>query len=128
PLLACPVPVGTLTPGAIPAGLAAAWDARVEDSVRLGIRFLMRANLMDALYGEEVRRTNRMGIGPTGLHEWAWMRFGLDFTDLLDESRSAPFWSTLERFSDAAKDEALAYSAERGLARPTTVTTVKPAG
>ena len=37
----------------------------------------MRANLMDALYGEEVRRTNRMGIGPTGLHEWAWMRFGL---------------------------------------------------
>jgi hypothetical protein len=56
------------------------------------------------------------------------MRFGLDFTDLLDAARSAGFWSLLERFSAAAKDEALAYSAERGLARPTTVTTVKPAG
>ena len=29
-----------------------------------------------------------MGIGPTGLHEWAWMRFGLTFQDLLDEVRS----------------------------------------
>ena len=50
----------------------------------------MRANGMDALYGQEVARTNRMGIGPTGLHEWAWMRFGLDFNDLLDEQKIRP--------------------------------------
>jgi adenosylcobalamin-dependent ribonucleoside-triphosphate reductase len=128
PLLACPVDYSGLVPGAADAETAALWDARVEDSVRLGVRFLMRANRMDALYGEEVRRTNRMGIGPTGLHEWAWARFGLDFHDLLDEARSAPFWAMLSRLSEAAKDESSAYAEELGLPAPFTVTTVKPAG
>ena len=69
PLLACPVPLEDVVPGAPSPAVAALWDARVEDSVRLGVRFLMRANRMDSLYAEEVARTNRMGIGPTGLHE-----------------------------------------------------------
>jgi hypothetical protein len=128
PLLACPVPLDQVGPGEAPADVAALWDARVEDSVRLGVRFLMRANGMDALYGQEVARTNRMGIGPTGLHEWAWLRFGLDFNDLLDEARSAPFWAMLARLSDAAKHEGGAYADELGRVHPTTVTTVKPAG
>ncbi len=128
PLLACPVPLDDVAPGEAAADVAALWDARVEDSVRLGVRFLMRANSMDALYGREVDRTNRMGIGPTGLHEWAWLRFGLDFNDLLDETRSAPFWSMLARLSVAAKQEGAAYAEELGRVRPTTVTTVKPAG
>jgi len=128
PLLACPEALHSLTPGELPDDLAETWDARVEDSVRLGVRFLIRANRMDALYAEEVRRTNRIGIGPTGLHEWAWMRFGLGFDDLLDETRSASFWSLLQRLSDAAKEEAERYSAELGLPTPFTVTTVKPAG
>ncbi|MBR0649705.1 recombinase [Roseomonas terrae] len=128
PLLACPVDPATVLPGIMPDALAEEWDARVEDSVRLGVRFLMRANSMDALYGEEVRRTNRMGIGPTGLHEWAWARFGLGFEDVLDEAKSAPFWEALARFSEAAKDEADAYADELGRVRPFTVTTVKPAG
>ncbi|HYF06859.1 MAG TPA: recombinase, partial [Acetobacteraceae bacterium] len=128
PLLACPVPLETLLPGQADAEKCALWDARVEDSVRLGVRFLMRANLMDSLYAEEVRRTNRMGIGPTGLHEWAWMRFGLGFEELLDERKSAPFWAMLDRLSRAAKEEGDAYAAELGLTAPFTVTTVKPAG
>ncbi len=128
PLLACPVPVEDLAPGAVPADVAALWDARVEDSVRLGVRFLMRANRMDALYGEEVARTNRMGIGPTGLHEYAWMRFGLGFADLLNEDRAAPFWDMMARLSEAAKAEGAVYAKELGLRRPVTVTTVKPAG
>ena len=128
PLLACPVDLADVAPGQVPPDLAEAWDARVEDSLRLGVRFLMRANLMDALYAEEVRRTNRMGIGPTGLHEWAWMRWGLGFAELLDEARSAPFRAMLGRLSEAAKAEALAYAEELGLAAPATVTTVKPAG
>ena len=128
PLFACPADLATITPGLVPQALAAEWDARVEDSVRLGVRFLMRANLMDALYAEEVRRTNRMGIGPTGLHEWAWMRWGLDFDDLLDEVRAAPFWAMLDRLSSAAKEEGVAYAAALGLEAPVTVTTVKPAG
>jgi hypothetical protein len=128
PLLACPVPLEDVTPGLPPDDVAAMWDARVEDSVRLGVRFLMRANGMDALYAEEVARTNRMGIGPTGLHEWAWLRFGFDFNDLLDEVKSAPFWSMLGHLSEAAKQEGAIYADELGRVRPTTVTTVKPAG
>ncbi len=128
PLLACPAPLDSFEPGAPPADVAAAWDARVEDSVRLGVRFLMRANTMDALYAKEVERTNRMGIGPTGLHEWAWMRFGFCFRDLVNQNRSRPFWALLERLSDAAKAEGEAYAAELGLVKPVTVTTVKPAG
>ena len=128
PLLACPVEPETIVPGMVPDAIAAEWDARVEDSVRLGVRFLMRANLMDALYGEEVRRTNRMGIGPTGLHEWAWARFGLTFDDLVDERRSAPFWAMLDHLSATAKAASARYAAELGLPTPFTVTTIKPAG
>jgi adenosylcobalamin-dependent ribonucleoside-triphosphate reductase len=128
PLLACPAPLDELVPGQADPELAAEWDARVFESVRLGVRFLIRANRMNALYGEEVARTNRIGIGPTGLHEWAWMRFGLGFRDLLDARRSAPFRAMLEALSDAAKQEADDYADALGMARPTTVTTVKPAG
>lgn len=128
PLLACPVPFEDVYPGLVDGETAALWDRRVEDSVRLGVRFLIRANRMNALYGREVARTNRIGIGPTGLHEWAWVRFGLSFRDLLDERRSAEFWTALSRLSAAAKEEASAYSAELGMAEPVTVTTVKPAG
>ncbi len=128
PLLACPAPLGEIGPGTAADALAEEWDRRVEQSVRLGVRFLIRANRMDALYGQEVARTNRIGIGPTGLHEWAWMRFGLGFRDLLDETRAAPFWDAVARLSQAAKDEANAYAAELGMTRPVSVTTVKPAG
>ncbi len=128
PLLACPVPLEAVAPGAPSPSVAALWDARVEDAVRLGVRFLMRANLMDSLYADEVARTNRMGIGPTGLHEWAWLRFGLGFMDLLDEVRAAPFWTLLDHLSQVAKEEGDAYARELGLRRPVTVTTVKPSG
>ncbi len=128
PLLACPAGLDSFVPGDAEAEVVREWDTRVEESVRLGVRFLLRANRMDALYAEEVARTNRIGIGPTGLHEWAWMRFGYDFHDLLDEHRSAPFWRMLRALSDIAKQEAVEYAAELGMARPVTVTTVKPAG
>ncbi len=128
PLLACPVPLDALTPGAVPQDVAQAWDARAEDAVRLGVRFLIRVNRMDALYAAEVARTNRIGIGPTGLHEWAWARFGLAFRDLLDEARAKPFWDALARLSAAAKDEAVRYAEALGMAAPVTVTTIKPAG
>ena len=128
PLLSCPVPFGSFEPGMASRTTRSLWDERVADSVRLGVRFLLRANRMDALYAEEVARTNRIGIGPTGLHEWAWMRFGLGFHDLLDEARSAPFWTMLAQLSAIAKEEANAYAAALGTVRPVTVTTVKPAG
>lgn len=128
PLLACPGNPEAFEGGMVSDEVAAEWDARVEESVRLAVRFLIRANTMDALYGEEVGRTNRIGVGPTGLHEWAWMRFGFGFEDLLDERRAKPFWDKLAHFSAVAKEEADAYAAELGRVAPFTVTTVKPAG
>ncbi|OUI92749.1 recombinase [Acetobacter indonesiensis] len=128
PVLACPVAFEEIHPGKLDEQIAAVWDARVRDSVRLGVRFLLRANTMDALYGEEVRRTNRIGIGPTGLHEWAWMRFGFGFRDLLDEKHSSAFWLAVRSLSEIAKAEANAYADQIGTSRPVTVTTVKPAG
>jgi len=128
PLLACPVPLDALRPGEVTEPVASAWDARVEDSVRLGVRFLVRVNRMDALYAREVARSNRIGIGPTGLHEWAWARFGLGFRDLLDEARAQPFWGALAHLSATAKQEASDYARALGMAEPATVTTVKPAG
>jgi len=56
------------------------------------------------------------------------LRFGLAFADLLDEARSAPFWAMLEHLSDVAKTEGDSYARALGLARPVTVTTVKPSG
>jgi hypothetical protein len=128
PLLACPVPLDSLIPGEVPHDIAALWDARVEDTIRLGVRFLLRANTMDALYGEEVARTNRIGIGPTGLHDFAWLRFGFDFNDLLDPAVSGPFWELLHRISAVGKEESSTYAKQLGRRTPVTVTTVKPAG
>ena len=128
PLLACPVPLDSLTPGEIPPDVAQLWDSRIEDALRLGVRFLIRVNTMDALYSKEITRTNRIGIGPTGIHEYAWMRFGFDFNDLIDEEKSSVFWNKMLHFSDTAKKEGNLYSKELGLNKPITVTTSKPAG
>jgi adenosylcobalamin-dependent ribonucleoside-triphosphate reductase len=46
-------------------------------------RALIRVNLMDNLYGKETRRTNRIGVGQTGVHEFAWKFFKVGFRDLV---------------------------------------------
>lgn len=99
-----------------------------EEAFRAAVRALIRVNTMDSLYYKEVQRTNRIGIGMTGMHEYAWKHFGYGFRDLIDEEKSQDFWSTLKYFSDAAKDEAKKYSKKLGLNVPHTVTTIKPAG
>lgn len=107
----------------------AQWDDEAEKAVRLMVRFLMRVNTMDSLYATEVARTNRIGVSLTGVHEWAFARFGLTFRQLLDEHGvAAPFWQLVSRLSDAAKNEALIYAGELGVEVPHTVITVKPAG
>jgi hypothetical protein len=104
------------------------WDADAEDAFRTAVRALIRVNTMNCLYGKEVRRTNRIGVGMTGLHEYAWARFGFGWKDLVDEEKSAPFWRMLSRFSNACVQEARSYSAKLGVVMPHTVTTMKPAG
>ncbi len=119
-----------------------------EEAFRVATRALMRVNLMDSLYDREVKRTNRIGVGMTGVHEFAWKFFRVGFRDLVrpdfaeltrwDEGRAgfslsdrgaaAAFWMTLARFSRAVQDEAARYAAELGVAVPHTNTTIKPAG
>lgn len=104
------------------------WDENAVDAFRVATRALIRTNTMDCLYSKEVRRTNRIGVGMTGLHEYAWARFGLAWHELVDEQKSKPFWMMLSRFKRAVQEEAEAYSALLGVVCPHTDTTMKPAG
>lgn len=103
-------------------------DDDAEDAFRVATRALIRVNTMDALYSAEVKRTNRIGVGMTGIHEYAWKRFKLGWKDLVDEQTSIEFWRMLSRFKRAVKQEAMLYSNKLGLNIPHTDTTIKPAG
>jgi len=103
-------------------------DEEAEDAFRTTTRALMRTNLMPSLYAQEVKRTNRIGVGMTGLHEYAMKRFGYGWRDIVDEKASQPFWDMLAHFSRAVKSEAQVYAAILGVEVPHTDTTMKPAG
>lgn len=115
----------------------AANDNDAEDAFRVSTRALIRVNTMDSIYNKEVRRTNRIGVGMTGLHEYMWDRFKLGFRDAIAAGdvgpmgiteQAAPFWNMIKRFADAVQDEAEKYSAELGVVVPHTLRTMKPAG
>lgn len=55
---------------------------------KLAARALIRTNTMDSLYRQEVLRTNRIGVGLTGVFEYAWSRFGLGWRDLVSVTRT----------------------------------------
>lgn len=106
----------------------ALWDIEVEDAFRTSVRALIRTNTLDSLYHKEVARTNRIGVGMTGLHEYAWARFGYGWKELINEEASQPFWQMLSRFKRAVDNESTTYSKKLGLNIPHTNTTMKPAG
>ncbi len=99
-----------------------------EEAFRVATRALIRVNTMDCLYRREVKRTNRIGVGMTGVHEFAWNMFGFAFRDLVDEKKSLEFWKTLSRFKRAVLDESVRYSKLLGVNVPHTNTTIKPSG
>lgn len=99
-----------------------------EEAYRAATRALIRVNSMDCLYNREVKRTNRIGVGMTGIHEFAWNQFGLAFRDLIDEEKAKEFWMTMARFKRAVVDEAEKYSKQLGVTVPHTNTTIKPSG
>jgi len=99
-----------------------------EDAFRAMARALIRVNSMDCLYSREVKRTNRIGVGMTGIHEFAWNMFGFSFRDVIDEEKAQDFWQTLARFKRAVVEEAESYSKKLGVNVPHTNTTIKPSG
>lgn len=103
-------------------------DDDAEDAFRVATRALIRVNTMDCLYRREVNRTNRIGVGITGFHEWAYNRFGFTWSDIVNEDKSKDMWLMLSRFKRAIVEEAKAYSIKLGVNEPHTNTTFKPAG
>lgn len=99
-----------------------------EEAVRVATRALIRVNTMDSVYSKEVQRTNRIGVGLTGIHEFAWKFFKFGFKDLIDEEKSKEFWMALAKLKGAIQDEAEKYSKKLGITAPHTDSTVKPAG
>lgn len=100
----------------------------VKEVAKKAARFLIRTNLMDAIYSDEVKRTNRIGVGMTGLHEFAFKFFGCGFYDLIDESKSQMFWDFIGELRQTVENEAASYSQKLGLNTPHTCTTMKPSG
>lgn len=103
-------------------------DDMAESAFRTAVRALMRTNLMDSLYNREVKRTNRIGVGMTGFHEWVYDRFGFTWKDIVNERKSKKMWLTLSRFKRAVVEEAAVYARLLGVEIPHTNTTFKPAG
>lgn len=112
-----------------------------EEAFRAATRALVRVNTMKSTYPQEVARTNRIGVGVTGIHEFAWKFFGVGFKDLISvspnggfnpsslaEEAALDFWMCMSRFSNAVAEEAASYSKKLGLSTPHTALTVKPAG
>jgi adenosylcobalamin-dependent ribonucleoside-triphosphate reductase len=114
-----------------------------KEAFRVTTRALIRANLMDFMYSDEVKRTNRIGVGMTGIHEFMWKFFKIGFREAIlmektgDEwnaidkttrKRVEDFWNTLNDFNNAVVEEAYAYSKELGVVVPHTMLTIKPAG
>lgn len=99
-----------------------------EQVVRAAVRFLIRVNQLDSVYDKEVKRTNRIGVGLTGVHEAAWKFYKFGFLDLIDENKSQVWWNFLSRMKRAVRDEAIKYSKHLGVVCPHTDTTVKPSG
>ncbi|MFA6238025.1 MAG: hypothetical protein WC635_11900 [Bacteriovorax sp.] len=103
-------------------------DEEACDAFATATKALMRVNLMDSVYKKEVLRTNRIGVGITGFHEWAWTRFGFSWHDIIDEKKSLEMWLLLSRFKRVVKNTAVKYAKVLGTAIPHTDTTIKPAG
>lgn len=103
-------------------------DQDAEEAFRIAVRALIRTNLMDCLYNREVRRTNRIGVGMTGFHEWAYDRFSFTWADIIDEEKSREMWLMVSRFKRAVVEEATRYAKDLGVSVPHTNTTFKPAG
>lgn len=111
----------------------------VEEAVSLAARALVRTNLMPALYQSEVDRTNRIGVGITGIFEYAWKMHKLSFHDIIDAypyvfendptpPKSLPFWQDLVKLREAVTKSATEYSIQLGRKVPHTFTTIKPSG
>lgn len=100
----------------------------IVNAVKCTVRALIRTNLLPSVYDGEVKRTNRIGVSLTGIHEFAWLAYGYGFRDLLNEEYSKSFWDFISYLRTVVSVEAKRYSEELGVVCPHTDTTIKPSG
>lgn len=100
----------------------------IYHTAKLAARFLIRVNMMDGIYKDEILRTQRIGLGLTGLHEFGWKFFGYGFRDLIDESKSQDFWDCIASIRHTVESAANEYCDELGISHPHTYTVMKPDG
>jgi hypothetical protein len=92
-------------------------------------KFLIRVNKMPTLYRAEVQRTNRIGVGLTGIHEFAYRYYGCTWSDLVEQTpQGQSFWDFVEQLRVRIEWVADQYADQLGVTRPHTITTVKPSG
>jgi ribonucleoside-triphosphate reductase (formate) len=111
-----------------------------ERAVELTARALIRTNTMPALYQSEVHRTNRIGVGLTGIFEYAWQHFELSFSRLIGvydhvfnnapclDDQCMVFWKHIDHLRQVVEKTATEYSKQLGMNTPHTFTTIKPSG
>lgn len=82
-----------------------------EDAFRTAARALIRVNQMDSIYSKEVKRTNRIGVGMTGVHEFAWKFFRVGFRDLINPDFEGyfAFVDVTKKITFRCRDEDLFY-------------------
>jgi hypothetical protein len=100
----------------------------VIETGKLAARFLMRVNTMDSLYGHETKRTMRIGVCMTAVHEFAWKFFGLGFREMLDPNWNKYFWQFISKLGRAIEEAAREYALELGVNCPHTFLSMKPSG
>ena len=117
-------------------------DQDLFDAARELTRFLIRANCHEFLYKAEVQRTNRIGVGLTGIFEYAFKQHDLDFYDLIGTNnynagirrRHQHFWDLIAELKATISSEAAEYCdwlrqhAGIDLPDPHTDTCIKPSG
>ena len=112
--------------------ICAARANNTEDLERAAVaaaKALVRVNLMPFLYEGEVKRTNRIGVSLTGLHEFAFNVFGLTWDDLTGPLEDVQhFWNALGSARASVESALERYCAELGVNMPSTYMTIKPSG
>ena len=102
----------------------------IEEAVKLLTRALMRVNLMPSLYEAEVKRTNRVGVCLTGIHEWLAKNEAQNVLGAIADFKSGELGlhTDLSAWDEAAVEAATDYAELLHVAVPHTVTSIKPSG
>lgn len=91
---------------------------------------LVRVNTMTCMYEAETRRTNRIGVSLTGIHEFLWRAWALSFRQAINPSDPVAyeFWMFIGEVRRAVEEAADEESVRCGLPTPATYTCIKPSG